>query len=107
VLRDLKISGIVDLCRTLPPAIAVGSDEATQAAERVQIYEYNEHSRLVTRHACAVCDAVRTLNKLLTTWTQFMLCADSQHTDLWSWISCTVSGGFSLRHLKKCQCQTN
>jgi len=65
VLRDLKISGVVDLCRTLPPAIAVGSDEATQVAERVQIYEYNEHSRLVTRHACAVCDAVKTLNKSL------------------------------------------
>ena len=64
MMRDLKISGIViNVCRTLPPAIAVGSDEATQAAERVQIYEYSEHSRLVTCNACAVCDVVKTLNK--------------------------------------------
>jgi len=33
--------------RTFPTAIAVGSDEATQSAGRVQIYEYNEHSRSV------------------------------------------------------------
>lgn len=31
--------------KTFPTAIAVGSDEATQSAGRVQIYEYNEHSR--------------------------------------------------------------
>jgi len=41
------------LCRTFPPAIAVGSDEATQAAGRVQIYEYNEHSRSVTTRSSA------------------------------------------------------
>ena len=34
-------------CRTFPTAIAVGSDEATQSSGRVQIYEYNEHSRSV------------------------------------------------------------
>jgi len=37
----------VCMCRTFPTAIAVGSDEATQSAGRVQIYEYNEHSRSV------------------------------------------------------------
>jgi len=45
ILRDTEREGGLCVCRTFPPAIAVGSDEATQVAGRVQIYEYNEHNR--------------------------------------------------------------